>query len=233
MVNGKSSAFVFLLLTAGSAFCAPPSLDLPAEVRAAGDYITVTPSTDAVSVIYIGLSGVDPFPSGMLKDARSFVLSVRGLPKGRYSFVAVGASNTGEQARADFVVLVGDAPTPPAPVPVPTPVNGVFTESLRSAYQSAPDPTGKAALTAYYNTASAMVNDPRYTSAGQLWQALAAKQAELKSTTALPAVRDVMRVEMRKVWPETILPTMELTAEQRRGASELFAKAAAVLGGIQ
>lgn len=107
-----------LILLTASANAAPPKIDIPAEVKPSGDYATVQPTTDAVSVTYVGLSGVDPFPSGFLKDSRSFVLPVRGLKAGQYQFAAIAASKGGEQSRRDFVVIVGSLP---GPTPVPPP----------------------------------------------------------------------------------------------------------------
>lgn len=109
------------LLLAAPLWAEPPRLVIPAEVRPAGEYATLQPDTDAVSVMYIGLSGVDGFPSAFLKDSRSFILPVRGLAEGQYKFVAIGAGKTGEQVRVDFVVTVGTPPTPPGPGPGPKP----------------------------------------------------------------------------------------------------------------
>lgn len=118
-----------LLLWAAPLFAAPPSLEIPAEVKATGDYVVVQPKTDAVSVLYVALSGIEPFPSAILKDPRTFVLPVRGLAKGRYAFAAVGAGREGEQSRVDFVVLVGASspplpPDPPKPPETPVPGTG-------------------------------------------------------------------------------------------------------------
>jgi hypothetical protein len=113
------SAVFGVLVVAASAFGTPPQLEIPAELKPAGQYVRLTPKTDAASVLYVGLSGIDPFPSEELKDPRRFLLDVRGLPAGRYAFAAVAASKDGDQIRADFVVIVG---TPPPPVPPgPTP----------------------------------------------------------------------------------------------------------------
>lgn len=105
---------------AGVAMGAPPALDVPAEVRPAGGYARFTPKTEAVTVLYIGLDGIDPFPSEELKDGRRFLLPVAGVKPGRYRFAAVGAKD-GEQTRADFVVVVGDVQPDPKPKPNPDP----------------------------------------------------------------------------------------------------------------
>lgn len=110
----RLSAFL-VLLTASVALADPPSLDIPAEVKPVQGYVKVIPKTDAVSVTYVSLSKVYPIPSDVLKDGRMFLLPAAGLANGRYDFVAVAASKTGEQSTAQFTVVVGDSPVPPVP----------------------------------------------------------------------------------------------------------------------
>lgn len=109
-----------LFFAAATAAASPPTLDLPAEVRPVNGYARLAPKTDAVSVTYVALDGVYPFPSEELKDPRRFVLPAAGLSVGRYRFVAVAASKTGEQSQGEFVVVVErDAPAPPPSPPKP------------------------------------------------------------------------------------------------------------------
>lgn len=123
------TAFAFtlwLVLAPPPLLAAPPDLEVPAEIRPAGQYVQFVPKTTAKAVTYIGLSNVDPVPAVVLKDQRLFLLDTRGLPQGRYRFAAVGTLGD-EQARADFAVVIGDAlpvppPTPPGPVPNPAKV---------------------------------------------------------------------------------------------------------------
>lgn len=111
-----------LSLSAAVALGAPPDLsEFPAEIKPAGQYATHVPKAAAAGVEYIGRSGVDAVPSAILKDGRVFLLDTRGLPPGRYDFSAVAASKTGELARKDFVVVVGNAPPKPGPGPKPGP----------------------------------------------------------------------------------------------------------------
>lgn len=112
-------AALVLLVFACVALAAPPALVIPGEVKPVGDYARWTPGADttAKAITFVPLSGVDPFPSDLLKDPRAFVLPVRGLAAGRYRFRAVGSLND-EHAQTEFVVVVGDVPIPP---PVPTP----------------------------------------------------------------------------------------------------------------
>lgn len=112
---------LLLTLCAGLAVAAPPALDLPAEVRPANGYARLTPKTDAVSITYVALDGVYPFPSEELKNPRAFVLPAAGLKDGRYRFVAVAAGKGGEQSQGEFVVVVGKADPGPEPGPAPRP----------------------------------------------------------------------------------------------------------------
>jgi hypothetical protein len=125
----RTLSLLLLVALAGPLWAA--SLKIPAEVKPAGQYARVLPETDCLSVVYIGLDAVDPIPSDVLKDGRLFLLDCRGLAAGRYRFAAVGADKDGATVRADFAVLVGDAPPGPAPgpgpgpTPPPTPVAGL------------------------------------------------------------------------------------------------------------
>lgn len=121
----KRVAALLAIISCSAAPAEPPTLTIPPEVRPAGGYVRVNPMTTAKAVAYIGLSGVHPFPSEELKDARRFLLPVAGIAPGRYKFVAVGTLND-ELAQAEFVVVVpnqdGSDPSPaPQPTPTPTP----------------------------------------------------------------------------------------------------------------
>lgn len=107
-------------LGAVATIAAGPTITIPPEVQPAGDYATFTPKGDAVSVVYVGLSGADPFPANLLRDPTTFVFPTRGLKDGEYRFAAVGSSKSGEQTRVDFVVTVGRKAMPKDPTPPPT-----------------------------------------------------------------------------------------------------------------
>jgi hypothetical protein len=122
----RTLAILLALVSVG--WGAPPVVDIAPEIQATSEYVTVQPKTDAVAITYVAQSGVEPFPSVMLKDPRTFVLPTRGLAVGRYKFVAV-ASLDDEHTRVDFVVVVGKPPpvvdpddpdTPPVTPPVTT-----------------------------------------------------------------------------------------------------------------
>lgn len=101
---------------------APPKLSLPTEVKPEGQYVIVQPDTDAVSIVYVGLDGLEPFPPALLADKRLFALDTFGKKPGAYRFVAVAASSTGEQTRASFTLLIGSPmPEPPPALPVTPP----------------------------------------------------------------------------------------------------------------
>lgn len=124
------------------------TLDVPAEITPHGGYARFTPKTNAVSIVYVGLDGIDPFPSEELRDARRFLLPVGGVAEGRYRFAAVAAGPDGVQARADFVVLVGNSPIPPPgpkpPGPLPQPADPLVA-AFHAGYLLDADPD-KAAL---------------------------------------------------------------------------------------
>lgn len=107
-----------LVSCCGSAHGAPPAVDFPAEIKAQGDFVTVRPRTDAKGITYIGLSGVDPFPSAFLKDARDFVFPTRGLKNGPYRFSGVASLND-EHTEFRFTVLIGNGSPDPTPGPLP------------------------------------------------------------------------------------------------------------------
>lgn len=116
---GVKLSIALTAVLAGAALGAPPKFTPPAEVVPVGGYASIDVEDAGVaSVTYVGLDGEDPLPALMLKDPRDFVLPTRGLAAGRYRYAAVASSRTGEQTRADFVVVVG---TPPKPDPKPDP----------------------------------------------------------------------------------------------------------------
>ena len=126
---------VLLAVSASLAPAAPPNLKLPDVIPAKEQYVRFTPDTDAKSVFYIGLSGVEAFPSDELKDGRRFLLDTRGLPQGKYQFAAVAASATGEQVRANFTVEVGPVPGPGVPPVIPPPATEEL-EKVRADYKA-------------------------------------------------------------------------------------------------
>lgn len=107
-------------------FAEPPTIDIRSEIEAKGDVVTFTPKTDAKTVIYIGLSGVDPLPPEILKDPRTFVLYTRGLKVGYYKFIAIAVKDN-EVTRQDFIIRKGTPPpTPVDPVIPDVPVDPVI-----------------------------------------------------------------------------------------------------------
>jgi hypothetical protein len=195
-------AFLSLALLAASAFAAPPPIDIPAEIRPAGQYITLTPATTAVALDYVGLDGLEPLPPSLLKDVRMFVLDTRGLAKGRYRFIAVGASGTGELARAAFAVVIGDAPPPgPGPGPVPPPPDDPLLPTLRAIYGADQSPTKQAdvkALAAIFRESAAVADDTRLTTYRQVNDAVASVTMRAVPLPRLSPLREVVRGEFVK-----------------------------------
>lgn len=137
---------VVVLLLAFSVQAEPPTVTIPPETIAKSDYVIIVPETNAKAITYIGMSGVDPVPSELMKDAKMFALQTRGLKDGRYTFIGVATLND-EQKRFQFAVIVGKPPAPPPIPPIPpdppTPPAPVdpLTKQLADAYalETAPD----------------------------------------------------------------------------------------------
>jgi len=140
-----NAALLCVLLAAAPAWAddakaAPPTLTIPPLVTPHGQYAQFLPEGNCVSVVYVGLDGVEPIPPVVLKDPRFFLLDTKGLAEGKYRFSGVGAGSDGAQVRTDFAVVVGSpppgptpgpgpgptppGPTPPGPTPGPAPIPG-------------------------------------------------------------------------------------------------------------
>lgn len=128
--------YCVLLLFASDAYSLPPKVDFPAETTVTGDYVVVSPVTNAKAITYVKgeytapdgklYLGVEPFPSSMLKDPNIFILQVRGLPDGIYNFSGVASLND-EHTKFNFRIIKGPIkpgpipPIPPGPIP-PIPI---------------------------------------------------------------------------------------------------------------
>lgn len=130
------SGTVLFLFLASTAIGAPPSVDVPTEIVASGDFTIVSPKTDAKAISYVGLSGVDPFPSVFLKDSKVFVLPTRGLTTGVYEFAGVASAND-EHTVFRFKVRVGPSVVVP-PVDPPTQPAGLYFMIVRADGPAAP-----------------------------------------------------------------------------------------------
>lgn len=231
----KRIAPLILLLACPALWGAPPALKIDPEVKPAGQYARFTPGGDCVAVLYVGLSGVDPLPSDVLKDGRMFLLDTRGLAAGRYRFAAVGSSDKGEQARADFVVVVGDAPPGPGPGPGPTPPpmpDDAFGKALVSAWQATPqDERAKLALLAGLYKASAKdVKASDKAKVFDFYQAMAAARKTLVGDS-LGTIRAAITKELDATLPTSTDAPLDDAAKDRCAAA--FARVADYLGRLQ
>lgn len=211
-----------LFLLAGSVFADPPRLAIAAEVKPTGQYVELLPDTDAVSVTYVGLSSVEPIPARWLNDKRVFLLDTRGLATGRYKFIAVGASKTGEQAVAAFVVVLGEAPpipVPPDPAPpAPAPADPLWP-AVKAAYRG--ETAAARQLAGVFQVAgTATVNDPAIPTLGALYEVLSKASQSLVPLPTLQGVRQIVGQEL--VMKLGTDPTRPLDAVLRKQASEQF-----------
>lgn len=110
-----------VLLVAATASAAPPTLELPAEVKGdPGAFVQVPAKTTGKTVQWKSIDpGLNLFPVELLKDTKTAV--VTAAKPGRYRIIAVTAAGDELSPFAETVVVVGEAPpTPPGPNP-PTP----------------------------------------------------------------------------------------------------------------
>lgn len=228
-------ALLVELIAAIAATAAPPTIAIPPEVKPVGEYASFIPSGDAVSVYYVGLSGVSPVPSGMLRDSRAFLLSVRGLPAGRYQFVAVAASKEGEQLAVAFSVAVGDGPapgpTPPnPPPPPPNPPADPLADTLRSLYGADQSRTKKddcLQLAAVYKLAVDVTDDTSLTTAGDLFGKVAAAGRLAVPLPRLQPIREAIANELTKQLGDDAGAKLDATA--RGKAKAQFSRMARLL----
>lgn len=116
---------LFLHLFATAAISAPPKLVIPAEIQAKpGKWVTVSPDTEAKTITYVSLDGLDPFPSSELIEKRKMI--VFPTEEKRYRFIAVGSKDD-EHTTVEFVLVVGTPPAKPVPTPTPTDPNPPVT----------------------------------------------------------------------------------------------------------
>jgi hypothetical protein len=229
------TALLLLLLWPACAWPAPPTLKIPPEIKPAGQYAMLAPDTDAVAVTYVGLDRVDPIPSAVLKDGRLFLLDTRGLAKGRYRFAAVGAGKDGEQARTDFVVVVGDAPPGPTPPdPTPGPIDDPLTKALQTAYAAEADPKKdehRKALAGLYRAGAEFANREDVTTWGRLLSAM----REAATATGLDGKVPLLRVAVRDHGLSGLPSEAQrpLDAAGRKLAAETFTKVAVALEGVK
>jgi hypothetical protein len=189
-VRSRYGPAVLALALALPAYAAPPEMDIPAEVRPSGGYVRFTPKTNAKSVVYVGLSGVDPFPSEELKDGRRFLLPVAGLPDGAYKFAAVGTLND-EQTRRDFTVVIGNPappPNPPGPTPPPGPPASDLGKKFQAAYDAGKDPDSLTRLRTAMDGAIVLARSPDYATVKALVGAINTNTKATVGEGKLPAL---------------------------------------------
>jgi hypothetical protein len=98
-----------------------PTLGLPPEIKGEpGTFIAVRAETDAAWVNFKADTGLAVFPSGMLNDRKSTVLTASKA--GRYKLLAyTGNVAGGVDAETEIVIGTPEPPVPPVPPTPPTP----------------------------------------------------------------------------------------------------------------
>lgn len=209
-------------------------LEIPAELRPTGQYVQMTPDTDAVSVVYVGLSGIEPIPSHLLADKRAFLLDAYGKPAGRYRMAAVAVFKDGLAIRKDFDIILGAIPpgpvppSPPGPAPAPP---STLTARLQSALDKDDDQDKANLLKQFASLMSAAAElAGQAKSISHLTSAIVVARRQ-KMGEALPNLRKEVGnyLSERLPWP----PEEPLTDERRRQASAAYKELAEALGGVR
>ena len=100
---------------------APPTLELPAEVKGEpGAFVQVPAKTDGKVVQWKAIdAGLNLFPVDLLRDTKTAV--VTAAKAGRYRLIAVTAKGDELSPFAETLIVIGDAPQPPPVPPGPNP----------------------------------------------------------------------------------------------------------------
>jgi len=238
----QAFAAIFWSLVAAAAVCAAPTIDIPPEIVATGDYVIFTPgpTTTAKAISYVGRSGVDPFPSHLFEDKRTFVLPVRGLSPDTYKFAAVGTLND-SQTTHDFVVVVGKKPPVP-PGPGPTPPNppnpnDPLTAKLQAAYNTdTSDATKKAevksSLRGFYAAMAEHTADLSIKTLGELLEDYQKVRPTLMPEV-LTEMRKILGGEVAALIGQDSAPDRELVAVFRQQLIDGFKRIAKALEGVK
>jgi hypothetical protein len=231
-------ALLTLLVLALPAWCTPPKLSIPEEVKGApGSWVVVSPDTTAKAVLYIGLDGLAAFPSSELRDPRKLVVFTP-QQGGRWRFVAVGTLGD-ELATATFTVVSGDAPPPgpspgPSPGPTPGPTDPLY-QSYAAAYAADPAPQKaayKALLSGVYAAAPNVLSAATAPTGDALIARLtAARQAAGVPDDGVVGLRRVTADQLNLILPRT--PGAALTDANRAAAGAFLARAAAALDAVK
>lgn len=227
---------LLLSILATLAFALPLSaqnIKLPGEVRGPiGAFIQVPAETSDSYVSWLSLdAGLNLFPTSLLKDTKTAV--VTATQPGRYRLSAVTAKGDKPSEFAQTVIVVGDAPpVPPGPNPppgpTPTPATD-FEKAVFSAYALDPatDKVHTKTLAKLYRAAAKQsMEDKLLVKVIDIFNAV---QTVRKGTIgeALLKTRTVVNAEFAKSLPNAA--TAIFTDELRNKAGQLFDESATAL----
>jgi hypothetical protein len=225
-------ALAAIVLLAGPAWADPPKIKLPPEVKVLpGGFIVLRPETDAHSVRWVCTqAGVGILPGDLLTDQRALVATA--LP-GRYTFAAVAASATGDQADPVFCVVQVGEPPPPEPPPSPDepdaelpPVGSGVTKS--DPLRAAPD-VDKAAvvrgLSYAWRQGADVSQNLQIRTVGDLYSAFRKLAIDQGASQRMKPLQTLMVIELQaKIGMYADIPmTPELRAASRRECLRLSA----------
>jgi hypothetical protein len=206
----------------------PPTVELPAEVRAQpGRLVTLTAKSDG-RVIRWALASDEadlvPFPGGQ-------TALFCAAKSGRYLVLAWTAAEDQPSEAARCVVIVGEAPPPHPPAPEP---EDPLTRDFQRLYVNDPTPGKRlhlAQLAVLYREAVRFAERPEVQTAGELAQRIRQASASLLPADALIPLRKRIAEEISRLLP--VDSTDLLDAGRRATAAQLFARIATSLEGLR
>ncbi len=217
------------------ALAAPPELTLPKEVVGEpGAFVRVKAATTGKTVKWLALdAGLNVFPTDLLKDTRTAVVTAGRA--GRYRLLAVTAAADELSDPAVCVVVIGDAPPPgpgPGPGPDPPPPTDPLARAVQAAYAAETESdraTSVKSLAALYRQGVEVL--PKVDTVGALFKTLQTAAATLKVAGKVVGVQKVIQGELRAALPTAA--STKLTPELRARAADVFGKVAKALESVR
>ena len=215
---------LLLLLTA------PPTVELPAEVRAQPGRLVTLSARSTGRVIRWALASDEadlvPFPGGQT------ALFCAAKP-GRYLVLAWTATEDLPSEAARCVVIISEVPPVPPKPPDPEPVDPL-TRDFRRLYLEDSTPGKRqhlAQLAVLYREAVRFAERPEIQTAGELAHRIRQASASLLPVDALIPLRKRIAEEISRLLP--IDSDQLLDSTRRATAAQLFARIATSLEGLQ
>lgn len=233
-------SLIISALLAFSQVSGGPDILLPDQVKAQiGTFVPITAQTKGEVVKFVALDpGLSVFPANLLSDKKTTV--VVATQNGRYRILAYTSINNIPTEPAFTTVIVGDVnPTPPNPGPGPNPtppnpnVPDELADNIKGIFgglQESDKTDSAKKLAQVYELAVLEVDNPKYSSLGQLYSTVRAISFQNIKADKLNPIREVIANELDKVVGTD--PNIKLDDTTKKKIKEQFKRIAKILGGL-